>query len=133
MSSVAATLAGTTLYRRALATDAPFLGPLLRSGGAGSPDPIFVAIAVAQSADAHLTACLSSLNENDAVAMRLADDAADISNDANRVLRCMTPTTLAGFHALVRHYAADAALDDPHSVGAWCLGHLAACLPPLPS
>ena len=100
---------------------------------AAAPDPMFAAIAAAIEADDALTAALIGLDENDDVAMGAANAAADRSSDAIKALATIVPTTAAGLHALIRHYAADCTTQDAYSVGAVCLEHLARCIrPPAP-
>ena len=50
---------------------------------------------------------------------------ADISSDAMKALAATVPTTTAGLHALIRHYAEDTFAQDRWSVGAVALAHLA--------
>ncbi|GJE57352.1 hypothetical protein [Methylobacterium thuringiense] len=99
--------------------------PLAAPAVSAQADPIFAAIAHAVAADNALTAALNGLDESDDAAMGLANAAADHSSDAIKALGETTPTTTAGLHALIRHYAEDVALQDIYSAGAVCLAHLA--------
>lgn len=141
-----------TVTRRRLFGAAALFSPLLRMGAAPPPDPMLAAIRLTRAADmAHraadpvhaaisavlaaedaLTDALSKLDERDAVQMRLADEAADASSHAMKALSEITPTTLEGLLALIRHYAADSALSDPHSLGTLALAHIARVIEPHP-
>ncbi|MCP1551661.1 MULTISPECIES: hypothetical protein [Methylorubrum] len=116
------------LTRRGLvaALTLPALAGSVRSAPA---DPIFAAIALAQSTDDALAARLSNLNEDDAEAVRLADEACDAADDAFNALRDTRPTTANGFRALVQFYADQAELNEPHCCGGLYLRHVLAALP----
>lgn len=84
-------------------------------------DPIFAAIEAVKRTDAEFTALLEGLDEEDASAVRRADEAADRASDALKALYATVPATAAGLHALIRHHAEDAEI---HDQGLGCCGTL---------
>ncbi|WP_342150408.1 hypothetical protein [Methylorubrum sp. SB2] len=118
----------SALTRRAIVA-AFTLPALVRPARPAPADPIFAAIAHAKATDATLAAALSGLNEDDETAVRRADEAADTASDTFNALRTIRPTTADGFRALVRFYADQAELNEPHCAGAMYLRHVLAALP----
>jgi hypothetical protein len=116
------------LTRRAIVA-AFALSAMVRPARPAPADPIFAAIECAKATDAALAAMLSGLNEDDEAAVRRADEAADTASDAFNALRTVQPTTADGFRALVRFYAEEAELDEPHCAGAMYLRHVLVALP----
>ena len=114
--------------RRALLAAAALLGPLLRPAAAQMVDPVFAAINTARRTGMALTAALSNLDEDDEAQAGRANAAADVDSDARNALASITPTTEAGFRALVRFHAEDIAFLEPDTFGALALRDIAAAL-----
>lgn len=114
--------------RRTLISAAAILGPVLRARAAEPVDPIFAAISTARRAGTALTAALSNLDEDDEAQNSRANAAADVDNDARNALAKITPTTEAGFCALVRFHAEDIAFLEPDTFGALALRDIAVAL-----
>ncbi|MET3695382.1 hypothetical protein [Methylobacterium goesingense] len=111
---------------------APLPALLAARGNPQTTDPVFAAITAAKAADRVFTASLRGLDENDPVRMARANALSDASSDAMKALGETRPTTQAGLLALIRHYADDAQLNEPYSVGAHSLLCLARQVSPLP-
>jgi len=111
---------------------APLPAVLMAREAPQAADPVFAAIANAKAADRVFTASLRGLDENDTVRMARANALSDASSDAMKALGETRPTTQAGLLALIRHYAADAQLNEPYSVGAHSLLCLARQVSPRP-
>lgn len=126
----AGTASAARLARRHLREIFARTGAAQPSGRLPSPlasaaDPIFAAIDAVRSTERAFTTSLRDLDEDDAEAVRRADEAGEANDRAVAALYALMPATVAGLHALIRHYAKDAEAFEPGTAGTLNLAHLA--------